>query len=43
MVSSTELHTYLYLLCLILINRMVRTKVHEEQTAILMQGYTSDL
>lgn len=43
MASSGELYTYLYLLSLVLTNRMARTKVHEEQAAILMQGYSRDL
>lgn len=43
MASSGELYTYLYLLSLVLTNRMAGTKVHAEQAALLMQGYSSDL
>lgn len=43
MASSGELYTYLYLLSLVLTNRMARTKVHAEQTTIFMQGYSSGL
>lgn len=43
MASSGELYTYLYLLSLVLTNRMARTKVHAEQATVLVQGYSSGL
>lgn len=43
MASSGKLHTYLYFLSLVLTNHMARTKVHAEQTTILMQGHSSGL
>lgn len=43
MVSLDELQTYLYLLCLIFINYMARTKVYAEPTAVFMQGNSSGL
>lgn len=43
MVSLDELQTYLYVLCLIFINYMARTKVYAEPTAFFIQGNSSGL